>query len=125
MLKPQNEQRNGYGFFSLEKNSNSPISYRPFRNAIRFARRLGLKNEKEWREYCKSGKKPKEILSYLGISIIKLPFWIQKIHSEINKEIPTLTSTVDILPVLAKLDEKLVAAEEKKSLKAVNAYVTF
>jgi len=52
------------------------------------------------------GKKPREILSYLGISIIKLPFWIQKIHSEMNKEISNLASTVDILPVLSKLNEK-------------------
>lgn len=52
------------------------------------------------------GKKPREILSYLGISIIKLPFWIQKIHSEMNKEISNLAPTVDILPVLSKLSEK-------------------
>lgn len=32
------------------------------------------------------GKKPKEILLYLGISIFKIPLWIEKIHSEINKE---------------------------------------
>jgi phosphoglycolate phosphatase len=51
------------------------------------------------------GKKPKEILSYLGMSIIKLPFWIQKIHSEINKEILNLTPTVNILPVITRLKE--------------------
>ncbi|MCA9827212.1 MAG: HAD hydrolase-like protein [Nitrosopumilus sp.] len=36
------------------------------------------------------GKKPKEILSHLGISMLKLPFWIKKIHSEINKEISNM-----------------------------------
>jgi len=52
------------------------------------------------------GKKPREILSYFRISIIKLLFWIQKIHSEMNKEISNLAPTVDILLVLSKLNEK-------------------
>ena len=33
------------------------------------------------------GKKPREILSYLDISIFKLPLWINRIHSEMNKEL--------------------------------------
>jgi len=49
------------------------------------------------------GKKPKEILSYLGISIFKLPSWIKKIHSEINKEITNMTPTVNISPLLSEL----------------------
>ena len=52
------------------------------------------------------GKKPREILSHLGISIFKLPSWIKKIHSDINKEIMNLKPTVEILPVLSKLKEK-------------------
>jgi hypothetical protein len=32
--------------------------YRDFESAREFARSLGLKNQKEWREYCKSGNKP-------------------------------------------------------------------
>jgi len=49
------------------------------------------------------GKKPREILSYLGISIFKLPSWIRKIHSEINKEITNMTPTVNISPLLSDL----------------------
>ena len=49
------------------------------------------------------GKKPREILSYLGISIFKLPSWIKKIHSEINKEITNMTPTVNISPLLSEL----------------------
>ena len=52
------------------------------------------------------GKKPKEILSHMGISIIKLPFWIKKIHSEMNNEISNISPTVKILPVLLKLKKK-------------------
>ena len=33
----------------------------PFKKAREFVRKLGLKNYKEWDEYCKSGDKPKDI----------------------------------------------------------------
>ena len=49
------------------------------------------------------GKKPREILSYLGISIFKLPLWVKKIHSEINKEISNRVPTVNISPLLSEL----------------------
>ena len=52
------------------------------------------------------GKKPREILSYLGISILKLPFWIQRIHSEMNKEITNLAPTVNILPSISELKQE-------------------
>ena len=35
--------------------------YRPFKEARAFVRSLGLKSEAEWRDYCKSGKKPNDI----------------------------------------------------------------
>ena len=35
--------------------------YRSFKKARAFVRRLGLKSEAEWRDYCKSGKKPDDI----------------------------------------------------------------
>jgi superfamily II DNA or RNA helicase len=35
--------------------------YWPFNKARAFVRRLGLKDTDEWREYCKSGKKPDDI----------------------------------------------------------------
>jgi hypothetical protein len=35
--------------------------YRPFKKARSFVRGLGLKSESEWREYCKSGKRPEDI----------------------------------------------------------------
>jgi len=37
--------------------------YRPFEEAREFVRSLGLTNQKEWAEYCKSGKKPDDISS--------------------------------------------------------------
>ena len=35
--------------------------HRPFKKARTFARRLGLKSNKEWLAYCRSGKKPPDI----------------------------------------------------------------
>jgi len=35
--------------------------YRSYKEAREFARSLGLKNQKEWKEYCKSGNKPIDI----------------------------------------------------------------
>jgi superfamily II DNA or RNA helicase len=35
--------------------------YRPFEKARAFARHLELKSEREWRDYCASGKKPRDI----------------------------------------------------------------
>lgn len=37
------------------------MKFRPFAEAREFVQSLGLKNEHEWREYCKSGKKPQDI----------------------------------------------------------------
>jgi len=37
------------------------IEWRPFEEARKFARSLGLKGQKEWYEYAKSDKKPKDI----------------------------------------------------------------
>lgn len=37
--------------------------WRPFEKAREFVRSLGLKNQYEWAEYCKSGKKPNDISS--------------------------------------------------------------
>ena len=37
------------------------IQYRPFKEAREFVRSLGLKNNREWKEYCKSGNKPDDI----------------------------------------------------------------
>ena len=37
--------------------------YRPFNEAKEFVRTLGIKNHKEWNDYCKSGEKPDDIPS--------------------------------------------------------------
>ena len=37
--------------------------YRSFKKARSFARGLGLKSQSEWKDYCKSGKKPADIPS--------------------------------------------------------------
>ena len=39
------------------------IEWRPFEEARKFARSLGLKSQKEWYEYAKSDKKPKDLPS--------------------------------------------------------------
>ena len=42
-------------------------NWRSFQEAKKFVRSLNIKTEKEWREYCKSGKKPKDIPSKLAV----------------------------------------------------------
>jgi Integrase repeat unit len=37
------------------------LNHLPFEDAREFVHKLGLKKQKEWREYCKSGTKPEEI----------------------------------------------------------------
>jgi superfamily II DNA or RNA helicase len=39
------------------------VNWRPFEEARAFARSLGLKSQKEWNAYCRSGKKPADIPS--------------------------------------------------------------
>ena len=39
------------------------LHFRPFEEAREFVRTLGLKNYREWTEYCRSGKKPEDIPS--------------------------------------------------------------
>jgi hypothetical protein len=36
-------------------------TWRSFKEAREFARKLNLKNTTEWKEYCKSGSKPDDI----------------------------------------------------------------
>jgi hypothetical protein len=38
-------------------------TFRDFESAREFVKKLGLKNQKEWKKYCKSGKKPDDIPS--------------------------------------------------------------
>jgi hypothetical protein len=40
--------------------------YRSFKKARAFVRALGLKSEDEWRDYCKSSKKPSDIPAAAG-----------------------------------------------------------
>lgn len=55
-------------------------------------------------EYLR-GKKSKEILKHLGISIFKLPFVIRKARREINSHIALLHPSVNWLPTLKYLKE--------------------
>ncbi|MFL6425502.1 MAG: hypothetical protein ACJ71R_18190 [Nitrososphaeraceae archaeon] len=41
--------------------ANQKRKYRPFSNAKQYVQTLGLKSNDEWREYCKTGKKPSDI----------------------------------------------------------------
>ncbi|MEJ2259980.1 MAG: HAD hydrolase-like protein, partial [Nitrosopumilaceae archaeon] len=47
------------------------------------------------KEYLR-GKRPREILNYLGISLFKLPFVIRKVRREINSHIALLSPSVDL-----------------------------
>ena len=38
--------------------------YRSFKEARKFIRSLNLKNQNDWKEYCKSGNKPDDIPSH-------------------------------------------------------------
>lgn len=51
------------------------------------------------------GKKPKEILKHLGISLFKLPFVIRRARMKINSQIAALSTSVDVLPILKVLRE--------------------
>ena len=42
--------------------------FRSFEDAKKFVRKLGLKTQKDWKEYCSSGKKPDDIPSNLNTS---------------------------------------------------------
>jgi hypothetical protein len=44
-------------------------NYRPFIEARNFVHKLRLKTISEWRQYCKSGKKPKDIPSNVDAAI--------------------------------------------------------
>ena len=58
----KNKGWKGYGDF-LGNGNVAPfnIRYRPFQEAREFVRKLGIKNRREWNEYCKSGNKPDDI----------------------------------------------------------------
>jgi phosphoglycolate phosphatase len=55
-------------------------------------------------EYLR-GKRPRDILKHLGISLFKLPFVIRKTRREINSHIALLSPSVDLLPILKLLKE--------------------
>ena len=59
----KNEFKGNGDWLGTETVANKNKSYRPFVDAREFAISLGLKNAKEWREYCKSGNKPYDIPS--------------------------------------------------------------
>jgi hypothetical protein len=65
---PSNPQYNykndfkGYGnWLGTGRIADQDKVYRPFKDARKFVRSLGLKNHKEWKEYCNSGNKPDDI----------------------------------------------------------------
>ena len=50
----------GYGRLARDRHDrrHTCVKYRSFKKARAFVRSLGLKSQAEWRDYCKSGKKP-------------------------------------------------------------------
>jgi len=55
-------------------------------------------------EYLR-GKRPREIIKHLGMSLFKLPFVIRKTRREINSHIALLSPSIDLLPTLKLLKE--------------------
>ena len=54
----------GWGdWLSTGRIANQNRAYRSYNDAREFVQKLGLKNYREWKEYCKSGKKPNDIPS--------------------------------------------------------------
>jgi len=52
----------GYGdWLGTRSVRNQDRQYRPFSEAREFVRGLGLKGQKEWRDYCRSGNRPEDI----------------------------------------------------------------
>ena len=45
------------------------MTFRPFPAARDYVRKIGLKSQTQWREYCKSGNKPKDIPLILKLPI--------------------------------------------------------
>jgi 3-mercaptopyruvate sulfurtransferase SseA len=59
--------------------NNADRRFRSFRDARAFVRSLGLKNQRQWHAYCKSGKKPNDIPSNANQvydSWISWPDWL-------------------------------------------------
>jgi len=62
--KTYRKEWKGWGDFLGTGNiATNQIQFRSFSGARKFIRSLGIKNGKEWKEYCKSGKKPNDIPS--------------------------------------------------------------
>ena len=69
------------------------IEWRSFSKARKFARSLELKSGREWREYCKSGKRPKDIPSGPDTSYKEWKSWDDFLDSGV-----TANQERDILP---------------------------
>jgi len=57
----ENEWKNWYDFFGLEKTPHNQKEFLSFKKARDFMQSLNLRSEKEWRAFSKSGKKPDNI----------------------------------------------------------------
>ena len=51
-------------FLGTKRIANQNRVYRPYKDAKKFIQTLGLKGQKEWEQYCKSGNKPDDIPSH-------------------------------------------------------------
>ena len=82
----QNSGWTGFGeWLGTGKISNREREYRSFNKARDYVRKLNLKSQADWREYCKSGKKPLDIPSspnkiYKNKGWLSLPDWLGTIE---------------------------------------------
>ena len=96
----------GTGYVALYKRN-----YRNFEEARRFVHSLGIRNREEWSEYCKSGKKPKDVPNkpnhvyknywngwgdWLGTGWIANQNRVYRNFEDARKFVQTLVQTLDI-----------------------------
>jgi len=61
-LQTYKKQWKGWGdWLGTGRIANQDMQYRDFESARKHVHRLGFKSQNEWREYCKSGRKPQDI----------------------------------------------------------------
>ena len=112
----------GYGDWLGTGNvANHLKEYRPFEEALDFARSLNLRSTDQWREYCKSGDKPKDIPTdprkvYLNKGWSGFADWLSK--PKVNYEtLSTLPMTETVRKGIAILFSNLITSDKHRQLR--------
>ena len=106
--KKQGTWTNWADFLGTDNVAFNQIKYRNFKHARIFAHSLKLKNTTEWRKYCKSGQRPKDIPSnpdkrYKGKGWIGFGDWLGTRNISTQKKSMQYLSPSEALPIFRKL----------------------